>query len=71
MSADWKVMLSAVIKRCTCATNVWITMGIPQAVSQNVGKFHQSGADANKAYRDLIIRITEMAPFLLRLIHLK
>jgi len=38
-------------------------MGIPQAVSQNVGKFHQSGADANKADQDLIIRITEMAFF--------
>ena len=63
MSADWKVMLSAVIKQCTCATNVWITeqlaMGIPQAVSQNVGKFHQSGADANKAYQNIILRITE------------
>ena len=46
-------------------------MGIPQAESQNVGKFHQSGADANKAYQNLILRITEMAPFLHRLIHLK
>jgi len=56
-------MLAAMMKRYTSATNVWITerlnMEIPQAVSQNVGKFHQSGADANKAYQDLIIRITE------------
>ena len=64
-------MVAAVMMQCTCATNVWITMGIPQAVSQNVGKFHQSGADANKAYQNLILRITEMAPFLHRLIHLK
>ena len=39
-------------------------MRIPQAVSQNVGKFHQSGADANKAYQDLIIRITERPFFI-------
>ena len=62
-SADWKVMLAAVMKQYTSATNVWITeqlnMGIPQIVSQNLGKFHQSGADAEKAYQDLIIRITE------------
>ena len=63
MSADWKVMVAAVMMQCTCATNVWITeqlaMGIPQAASQNVRKFHQSGADANKAYQNLILRITE------------
>jgi hypothetical protein len=51
------------VKQYTSATNVWITeqlnMGIPQIVSQNLGKFHQSGADAEKAYQDLIIRITE------------
>jgi hypothetical protein len=62
-SGDWKLMLAAVMKRYTSATNVWITerlnMGIPQAVSQNVGKFHQSGGDGNEAYQDLIIRITE------------
>lgn len=56
-------MLAAVMKQYTSATNVWITeqlnMGIPQIVSQNLGKFHQSGADAEKAYQDLIIRITE------------
>jgi hypothetical protein len=37
-SADWKLMLAAVMKRYTSATNVWITerlnMGIPQAVSR-------------------------------------
>jgi len=62
-------MVAAVMMQCTCATNVWITeqlaMGIPQAASQNVRKFHQSGADANKAYQDLIIRITERPFFFL------
>ena len=46
-SAAWIVMLAAVIKGHTSATNVWITeklnMGISQAVSQNVGKFHAAG----------------------------
>ena len=44
-------------------TNVWITerlnMGIPQAVSQNVGKFYEAGGDGAEAYQGLIIRITE------------
>jgi hypothetical protein len=47
----------------TSATNVWITeslnMGIPQAVSQNVGKFYEAGGDGAEAYQGLIIRITE------------
>jgi REP element-mobilizing transposase RayT len=62
-SAEWKVMLAAVMKRFTSATNVWITeklnMGIPQAVSQNVGKFYQTGGDDTEDYRKLIIIITE------------
>lgn len=62
-SAEWKVMLAAIMKRYTSATNVWITerlnMGISQAVSQNVGKFYQAGGDEAKAYQELIIRITE------------
>lgn len=61
-SAAWKVMLAAVIKRHTSATNVWITgrlnMGISQGVSQNVGKFHASAGDKTKAYKALIINIT-------------
>ena len=61
-SAGWKVMLAAVIKRHTSATNVWITgklnRGISQAVSQNVGKFYASGGDNTEAYQTLIINIT-------------
>jgi len=61
-SAAWKVMLAAVIKRHTSATNVWITdrlnMGISQAVSQNVGKFRAAGGDETAAYQELIINIT-------------
>jgi len=61
-SAAWKVMLAAVIKGHTSATNVWITkklnMGISQAVSQNVGKFHAAGGRETDAYQELIINIT-------------
>jgi len=61
-SAPWKVMLAAVIKRHTSATNVWITgrlnMGIPQAVSQDVGKFHAAGGEGTEAYQELIINMT-------------
>jgi hypothetical protein len=62
-SAEWKVMLAAVMKGYTSATNVWITerlnMGISQAVSQNVGNFYEAGGDGAEAYQGLIIRITE------------
>jgi len=51
------------MKRYTSATNVWITrklnMGIPQAVSQNVGKFNAAGGEKDERYKKLIIRITE------------
>ena len=62
-SARWKVMLAAILKRHTSATNVWIAerlnMGISQAVSQNVGKFHAGGEGKSEAFQELIIRITE------------
>jgi REP element-mobilizing transposase RayT len=62
-SAEWKVLLAAAMKRYTSATNVWITkklnMGIPQAVSQNVGKFNASGGEEDERYKKLIIRITD------------
>jgi len=65
-SANWKVMLASALKRSTSATNVWIAgklnMGIPQAVSQNVGKFYEAGGHETEAYQGLIIRITE-CPF--------
>ena len=61
-SANWKVMLASALKRSTSATNVWIAgklnMGIPQAVSQNVGKFYASGGDETEAYQELIVNIT-------------
>jgi hypothetical protein len=62
-SAEWKVLLAAAMKRYTSATNVWITkklnMGIPQAVSQNVGKFNAAGGEKDERYKKLIIRITD------------
>ena len=61
-SAAWRGMLAAVIKGHTSATNVWITeklnMGISQAVSQNVGKFHAASGRQAEAYQQLIINIT-------------
>jgi len=62
-SAEWKVMLAAILKRHTSAPNVWITkilnMGIPQAVSQNVGRLHASGAEDTEAYRRLRPEMTK------------
>ncbi|MGK0177132.1 MAG: hypothetical protein ACI91V_001008, partial [Lentimonas sp.] len=61
-SAAWKVMLASVIKKHTSATNVWITgklnMGIPQAVSQTVGKFCAAGGNKTEVYQELTINIT-------------
>jgi REP element-mobilizing transposase RayT len=61
-SAAWKVMLASVIKKHTSATNVWITgklnMGIPQAVSQVVGKFCAAGGNKTEVYQELTINIT-------------
>lgn len=37
-------------------------MGIPQAVSQNVGKFFTTGEDQKDDYQALIINLTH-APF--------
>lgn len=69
-SAAWKVMLAAVIKRHTSATNVWITeklnIGTSQAVSQNVGKFHAAGGRETEAYQELIINITTCPLLLLQ-----
>jgi ribosomal protein L31E len=52
-----KVMIAAVLKRHSSATNVWIAqklnMGIPQAVSQNVGKLGVSGIANSKRYQQL------------------
>ncbi len=33
-------------------------MGIPQAVSQDVGKFHAAGGEGTEAYQELIINMT-------------
>ena len=35
-----------------------VNMGISQAVSQNVGKFHAAGGRETEAYQQLIINIT-------------
>ena len=44
-SAKWKIMLAALLKQKTSATNVWITgklnMGTPDAVSRYVSEFRQ------------------------------
>ena len=62
-SAPWKVMLAAVLKRHTSAPNVWITrmlnMGIPQAVSQKVGRLDDAGGEKSENYRRLRAAMTQ------------
>jgi hypothetical protein len=59
-------MLAAVLKRHTGAPNAWITrkldMGIPRAVSQNVGKLNASESEASEAYRRLRAVMTKCPP---------
>jgi hypothetical protein len=61
-SADWKILIAAVLKCKTSATNVWIAeqlnMGVPHAVSRYVGIFKQNGTDQKKPFKKLIANIT-------------
>tara|TARA_R110002167_G_scaffold92559_1_gene248582 strand:- start:12 stop:263 length:252 start_codon:yes stop_codon:yes gene_type:complete len=62
-SVDWKVAIACVLKCQPSAPNPWIAhelnMGVPQAVSRNVGRFRAGGGERKASYRDLIQRITE------------
>ena len=61
-SADWKILIAAVFKCKTIATNVWIAdklnMGAPHAVSRYTGIFKQNGKDNEKPFQELIANIT-------------
>ena len=60
-SARWKVMLAALLKQKTSATNVWITgqlnMGTPDAVSRYVSEFRASGGYDHDDYKDLTTKV--------------
>jgi hypothetical protein len=61
-SADWKILIAAVLKSKTSATNVWIAhqlnMGVPHAVSRYVGRFKQNGNQNEDSFLELIANIT-------------
>ena len=61
-SADWKVLIAAVLKCKTSATNVWIAdnlnMGVPHAVSRYTGIFKQNKKDHETPFQELIANIT-------------
>jgi len=60
-SARWKVMLAAVLKKKTSATNAWITdqlnMGTADAVSRYVSEFRASGGDSEASCMNLITKV--------------
>lgn len=60
-SARWKVMLAALLKQKTSATNAWITgqlnMGTSDAVSRYVSEFKASGACGEEEYKNLTTKI--------------
>ncbi|MGB0743160.1 MAG: hypothetical protein ACPGSB_01420 [Opitutales bacterium] len=59
--AKWKIMLAALLKQKTSATNVWIAgqlrMGVPEAVSRYVSEFKGNGSHETKEYRDLTAKV--------------
>ncbi len=61
-SADWKILIAAVLKYKTSATNVWIAdqlnMGVPHAVSRYTSTFKQNGVDNETPFQGLIANIT-------------
>lgn len=60
-SAKWKVMLAALLKQKTSATNGWITrqlnMGTPDAVSRYVSEFRLAGGEVNTEYKNLTTKV--------------
>ena len=57
-SADWKILIAAVLKHKTSASNGWIAkklnMGVPHAVSRYVGEFKQNANDKRKDFLELM-----------------
>ena len=60
-SANWKVLLAALLKQKTSATNVWITkhlnMGTPDAVSRYVSEFRQNHGYETPEYQTLTTKV--------------
>lgn len=60
-SAEWKVMLAALLKQKTSATNLWIAgelrMGTSDAVSRYVSEFKGNGGHETKEYKDLTTKV--------------
>jgi len=60
-SAKWKILLAALLKQKTSATNVWITrklnMGTSDAVSRYVSEFRRNGGEEEKEYRALTTKV--------------
>jgi len=60
-SAEWKVMVAAVLKQVTSATNVWIAknlnMGVSNAVSRYVSLYRKSESECH--FQEFLAKITE------------
>ena len=56
-SADWKILIAAVLKSKTSAPNGWIArklnIGVPHAVSRYVGIFRQNGEEQETEFLEL------------------
>jgi REP element-mobilizing transposase RayT len=60
-SAKWKIMLAALLKQKSSATNIWIAgqlrMGTPDAVSRYVSEFKSNGGHGTKEYETLTTKV--------------
>jgi hypothetical protein len=60
-SAPWKVMLAALMKQKTSATNVWITgqlnMGTADAVSRYVSEYKQEQGNKERGFKELTTKV--------------
>lgn len=62
-SANWKVMLAALMKQKTSARNAWITqrlnMGTADAVSRYVSEFKNAGKNETADFEELVTKVME------------
>ena len=61
-SAEWKILLAALLKEKTSATNVWITgklkMGVSSSVSRHVSQFKEAGKQTDPVYEEITTKKT-------------
>jgi len=62
-SEEWKIWIARELKRRSNAPNAWISrrlhMGVPQAVTVNIGRFEAEAKDSSPAYQAFVEKFTQ------------